>query len=75
MVKKAIVMAGGHGTRLGLLTKHGITKIMLPVYDRPMIVYPIEALVRGGITDIRVALNDRTTVGENAITQNGRWSV
>ncbi len=59
MAKKAIVMAGGHGTRLGLLTKHGITKIMLPVYDRPMIVYPIETLVRGGITDIRVALNGR----------------
>ncbi len=59
MTKKAIVMAGGSGTRLGSLTKHGINKIMLPVYDRPMIAYPIETLVNGGITDIRVALNGR----------------
>lgn len=59
MAKKAILMAGGFGTRLGALTKHGICKVMLPVYDRPMISYPINTLVKGGITDIRVALNGR----------------
>ena len=59
MAKKAILMAGGFGTRLGALTKHGICKVMLPVYDRPMIWYPLNTLVKGGITDIRIALNGR----------------
>ena len=54
---KAILMAGGQGTRLGLLTNGSINKHMLPVYDRPMITYPLETLVCGGITDIRVSLN------------------
>ncbi len=57
---KAIIMAGGQGTRLGLLTNGSLNKHMLPVYDRPMITYPLESLVRGGITDIRISLNFST---------------
>jgi glucose-1-phosphate thymidylyltransferase len=50
---KGVVLAGGLGTRLFPLTK--ITnKHLLPVYDRPMVTYPIECLVKGGITDILV---------------------
>jgi glucose-1-phosphate thymidylyltransferase len=50
---KGVVLAGGLGTRLYPLTK--ITnKHLLPVYDRPMITYPVECLVRAGITDILV---------------------
>ncbi len=50
---KGIILAGGLGTRLYPLTK--ITnKHLLPVYDRPMIFYPIEALINAGITDIMI---------------------
>ncbi len=46
-----VVLAGGMGTRLFPLTK-SINKHCLPVYDRPMIYYPIQTLVEAGITDI-----------------------
>ncbi len=50
---KGVVLAGGLGTRLYPLTK--ITnKHLLPVYDRPMITYPIECLVKAGIKDVLV---------------------
>ena len=49
---KGVILAGGLGTRLFPLTK--ITnKHLLPVYDRPMIYYPIQALVNAGIDDIK----------------------
>src|ERR1700716_2309695 len=48
---KGVILAGGTGSRLHPLTR--ITnKHLLPIYDRPMISYAIEALVKGGITDI-----------------------
>ena len=55
---KGIILAGGLGTRLFPLTK--ITnKHLLPVYDRPMIYYPIETLVRAGIDDIMIVTGGR----------------
>jgi len=50
---KGIVLAGGLGTRLHPLTKV-TNKHLLPIYDRPMIHYPIRTLVKAGITDIMI---------------------
>ena len=57
---KGVILAGGSGTRLFSLTK--ITnKHLLPVYNKPMIYYPIETLVNAGITDVLLV-----TGGHNA---------
>lgn len=57
---KGVVLAGGLGTRLHPLTKV-TNKHLLPIYDKPMIYYPIEVLVEAGITDILLV-----TGGNNA---------
>lgn len=50
---KGVILAGGLGTRLYPLT-HVTNKHLLPVYDRPMIFYPIQTLINAGITDIMI---------------------
>lgn len=57
---KGVILAGGTGSRLDPLTRV-TNKHLLPVYDRPMIYYPIEYLVASGITEVMVVMGESST--------------
>ncbi|HEX4749275.1 MAG TPA: sugar phosphate nucleotidyltransferase [Bryobacteraceae bacterium] len=68
---KGIVLAGGTGSRLFPLTK--ITnKHLLPIYDKPMIYYPIETLVEAGITDLLIVTGGRNSGDFLRLLANGK---
>lgn len=68
---KGVILAGGLGTRLHPLTK--ITnKHLLPVYDKPMIYYPLQALVNAGITDIMIVTGGNHAGDFLRLLGNGR---
>lgn len=68
---KGIILAGGKGTRLYPMT-HATNKHLLPVYDKPMIYYPIQTLVNAGITEIAVLTGGPHAGHMLRVLQNGK---
>ena len=71
MIKKGIILAGGKGTRMSPLTK-AVNKQLLPIYDKPLIFYPLSILMLANIRDILIIVNKRQLNQYKKIIPNGK---
>ena len=71
MIKKGIVLAGGMGTRMSPLTK-AVNKQLLPIYDKPLIFYPLSILMLSKIKDILIVVNKGQLAQYKKILPSGK---